>query len=85
MSFRTCVFRADCLRLPLSPSSLSTSHPTRTMATILVVGSMDAATDGTYQSLVNELSSKGRVDMQMYDRILAGGQSLSSPIDPGQR
>jgi hypothetical protein len=54
------------------------------MATILVVGSMDAATDGTYQSLVNELSSKGRVDMQMYDRILAGGQSLSSPIDPGQ-
>lgn len=54
------------------------------MATILVVGNMDAATDGTYQALVNELSSKGRVDMQMYDRILDGGQFPLVPDSPGQ-
>lgn len=44
------------------------------MSSILVVGSQAAAIDGSYQTLVTELSSKGTVEMQMVDRIVDGGK-----------
>jgi len=47
-------------------------------ATILVVASQEAAQDGSYQALVSQLSIKGRVEMQMVDRIVEGGESHAS-------
>jgi hypothetical protein len=45
-------------------------------ATTLVVASQEAAQDGSYQRLVEQLSPQGRVEMQMVDRIVEGGTSL---------
>lgn len=49
-------------------------------STILVIGSQLAAADGTYQSLVTELSSSGLVEMQMVDRIVDGGKFDFIPL-----
>lgn len=47
----------------------------------LVVASQAAAQDGSYQALVQELAGKGaKVEMQMVDRIIEGGES--SPFPP---
>lgn len=46
------------------------------MASILVVGSQAAAADGSYQALVTELGGKGKVEMQMVDRIVDRGELL---------
>ncbi|ORY75695.1 cytokine-induced anti-apoptosis inhibitor 1, Fe-S biogenesis-domain-containing protein [Leucosporidium creatinivorum] len=46
--------------------------------TVLVVGSQQAAGDGSYQALVTELGSKGAVDMHMHDRITEGAAVLAS-------
>jgi hypothetical protein len=42
--------------------------------TVLVVGSQQAAADGSYQALVTELGDKGAVEMHMHDRITQGGE-----------
>ncbi|GAA5951598.1 hypothetical protein JCM21900_000523 [Sporobolomyces salmonicolor] len=46
-------------------------------ATILVVASQQAAQDGSYQALVQDLAAKGKVEMQMVDRIVDGATALS--------
>lgn len=67
------------------PAEGAAEAPTRTLADILVVASQIAAQDGSYQKLVTELSSKGKVEMQMVDRVMEGGESPSlsaAAIDP---
>lgn len=54
-----------------APAPAASSSP----ADILVVASQAAAQDGSYQALVTELSGKGKVEMQMVDRIVEGGES----------
>ncbi|GAA5922104.1 electron carrier DRE2 [Sporobolomyces koalae] len=46
-------------------------------ATVLVVASQEAAQDGSYQALVSQLAIKGKVEMQMVDRIIEGATVLS--------
>ncbi|GAA6059614.1 hypothetical protein JCM10212_005113 [Sporobolomyces blumeae] len=46
-------------------------------ATILVIASQEAAQDGSYQSLVSQLSIKGKVEMQMVDRVIEGAATLN--------
>lgn len=41
----------------------------------LAIGSLATAEDGKYQSLVSSLEGNGRVERQMSDRLLDGGQS----------
>jgi len=61
-----------------APSGSSTSATTPAeSASILVVASQEAAQDGSYQALVSQLSIKGKVEMQMVDRIMEGGKSSS--------
>lgn len=71
-----------------APSSSSTTSAAATSepATILVVASQEAAQDGSYQALVSQLAIKGKVEMQMVDRIVEGGESLQDPISraPGR-
>jgi glutamate racemase len=57
---------------PSAPAPAASSSP----ADILVVASQAAAQDGSYQALVTELSGKGKVEMQMVDRIVEGGELL---------
>ncbi|KAM0793462.1 hypothetical protein ACM66B_000905 [Microbotryomycetes sp. NB124-2] len=47
-------------------------------AAVLVVSTQQAAQDGSYQQLLTDLSSKGRVDAFMVDRITEGAVSLAS-------
>lgn len=47
--------------------------PAAPAPTTLVVSSLAAAKDGSYQSLVTALSANGPVDMQMIDRITDSG------------
>lgn len=62
-----------------APSTTSADPPAPVEpATILVVASQEAAQDGSYQALVSQLSIKGKVEMQMVDRIMEGGESISS-------
>lgn len=57
--------------------------PPSSPADTLVVASQLAAQDGSYQALVQELAGKGaKVEMQMVDRIVEGGESLSSSPFP---
>ncbi|POY71315.1 hypothetical protein BMF94_5627 [Rhodotorula taiwanensis] len=58
--------------------SLATPAAEPPRADILVVASQLAAQDGSYQALVTELSQKGKVEMQMVDRIMEGATSLSA-------
>ncbi|GAA5896283.1 electron carrier DRE2 [Sporobolomyces salmoneus] len=61
-----------------APSTAPTSVPSPAEpASILVVASQEAAQDGSYQALVSQLSIKGKVEMQMVDRIMEGATSLS--------
>ncbi|GAA5839113.1 hypothetical protein JCM3766R1_002261 [Sporobolomyces carnicolor] len=62
-----------------APSSSSTTSAAATSepATILVVASQETAQDGSYQALVSQLAIKGKVEMQMVDRIVEGATSLS--------
>jgi hypothetical protein len=53
-------------------------------ADILVVASQQAAQDGSYQALVTELSGKGKVEMQMVDRVVEGGESLRPSLEEGR-
>lgn len=62
-----------------APSTAPTSVPSPAEpASILVVASQEAAQDGSYQALVSQLSIKGKVEMQMVDRIMEGGKSSRS-------
>ncbi|GAA6014836.1 hypothetical protein JCM11491_002132 [Sporobolomyces phaffii] len=58
---------------PASAPAPAPSEP----AAILVVASQEAAHDGSYQALVSQLSIKGKVEMQMVDRIIEGATALS--------
>ncbi|GAA5875821.1 hypothetical protein JCM16303_004009 [Sporobolomyces ruberrimus] len=61
-----------------APSTTSAAPPAPVEpATILVVASQEAAQDGSYQALVSQLSIKGKVEMQMVDRIMEGATTLS--------
>ncbi|GAA5859438.1 hypothetical protein JCM5353_004596 [Sporobolomyces roseus] len=60
-----------------APATSSTPAAPLEPATILVVASQEAAQDGSYQALVSQLSIKGRVEMQMVDRIIEGATTLS--------
>ena len=62
---------------PSAPAPAASSSP----ADILVVASQAAAQDGSYQALVTELSGKGKVEMQMVDRIVEGGESHQLLVD----
>lgn len=57
-------------------SSPASAAPVPAQASILVVASQQAAADGSYQSLVTELSQQGQVEMHMFDRITEGGELL---------
>ncbi|GAA5992001.1 hypothetical protein JCM10908_000690 [Rhodotorula pacifica] len=59
---------------PSSVAAAASSSP----ADILVVASQVAAQDGSYQALVTELTGKGKVEMQMVDRIVEGATTLPS-------
>lgn len=48
-------------------------------APILIISSPQAASDGSYQQLVTLLSSQGKVELQMIDRIVDGGKLMSLP------
>jgi len=52
--------------------------------TVLVVGSQQAAADGSYQALVTELGAKGAVEMHMHDRITQGGEFALLSCSPGR-
>lgn len=45
---------------------------------VLAVGSLSTASSGTYQSLVTNLQSHGKVERQMLDRLLDGGECVMS-------
>ena len=62
------------VQMPLKPSaqSLSQVH--------LAIGSLAAARDGQYQSMLSSLD--GEVERQMLDRILDDGLSFRSPLYP---
>lgn len=60
--------------------SLATPAAEPPRADILVVASQLAAQDGSYQALVTELIQKGKVEMQMVDRIMEGGESLPANL-----
>lgn len=70
----------DDLDIAGVPAPATSSAPAAPLepATILVVASQEAAQDGSYQALVSQLSIKGRVEMQMVDRIIEGGKSIVS-------
>lgn len=63
-----------------APATISAPAAPLEPATILVVASQEAAQDGSYQALVSQLSIKGRVEMQMVDRIIEGGESMISVL-----
>lgn len=60
------------LQMPLKPpaQSLGQVH--------LAIGSLAAARDGQYQSMLSSLD--GEVERQMLDRILDDGMSFRSPL-----
>ena len=64
----------DIAGVPAPSQSSSTTTTTSEPASILVVASQEAAQDGSYQALVSQLSIKGKVEMQMVDRIMEGGK-----------
>ena len=59
---------------PLGPSAQSKSQ------VHLAIGSLAAARDGQYQSMLSSLD--GEVERQMLDRILDDGPSFRLPICP---
>ncbi|GAA5951050.1 hypothetical protein JCM3765_004665 [Sporobolomyces pararoseus] len=67
----------DIAGVPAPSEASSTTTTTSDPASILVVASQEAAQDGSYQALVSQLSIKGKVEMQMVDRIMEGATSLS--------
>ncbi|GAA5972286.1 hypothetical protein JCM11641_002391 [Rhodosporidiobolus odoratus] len=65
--------------LDLSGTSAPVQQP-QEPAAILVVASQQAAADGSYQRLVEQLAPRGKVEMQMVDRIVEG----AAPLTPQQ-
>ncbi|GAA5857049.1 hypothetical protein JCM8547_007932 [Rhodosporidiobolus lusitaniae] len=61
-------------------SASAAPAPSASPATVLVVSSQQAAQDGSYQRLVEELASRGKADLQMVDRLVEGATTLV----PGQ-
>ncbi|GAA5866372.1 hypothetical protein JCM3774_006636 [Rhodotorula dairenensis] len=62
----------------VEPSAPVADAAASSPADILVVASQVAAQDGSYQALVTELTGKGKVEMQMVDRIVEGATTLAS-------
>ena len=74
----------DLLAPTLAPST--SPLPATSSASILVLATQAAAADGSYQTLVGQLATKGKVDMYMLDRIVDGGELLSPlPSVPPRR
>ncbi|BGP12646.1 hypothetical protein JCM10213_008784 [Rhodosporidiobolus nylandii] len=68
---------ADDLDLSGTPAPVQQPAPPQDPATILVVSSQQAAADGSYQRLVEHLAPRGKVEMQMVDRIVEGAAVLA--------
>lgn len=68
---------------PTAISSLPQETPSYftkpTLNNILVVGSLNSAQDGSYQSLISELTTRGQnVEKQLLDRITDNGEVTES-------
>ncbi|GAA5891133.1 hypothetical protein JCM6882_006435 [Rhodosporidiobolus microsporus] len=66
----------DDLDLTGTPAAVPTTSAEP--AAVLVVASQEAAQDGSYQRLVEELAPRGKPELQMVDRIVEGATTLQS-------
>jgi len=64
---------------PVQPGNTPFKHLVQSLSQVhLVIGSLAAARDGQYQSMLSSLD--GEVERQMLDRILDDGVSFRSPL-----